>query len=43
MAAKLPPFPGSTGRRDWNTAFDAIKKLLNNGDDTVQVLSLIHI
>ncbi len=28
MAAKLPPFPGTTGRRDWKTAFDAIKKLL---------------
>ncbi|OWK33177.1 Coq4 family protein [Sphingomonas dokdonensis] len=42
MAAKLPPFPGSTGRRDWNTAFDAIKKLLNNGDDTVQVFRIMR-
>jgi ubiquinone biosynthesis protein COQ4 len=42
MAAKLPPFPGSTGRRDWNTAFDAIKKLLSNGDDTVQVFRIMR-
>ncbi|QNE31608.1 ubiquinone biosynthesis protein [Sphingomonas sp. NBWT7] len=42
MAAKLPPFPGTTGKRDWRTAFDAIKKLLNNGDDTVQVFRIMR-
>ena len=31
--AKMPPVPGTTGRRDWKTAVDAIKKLLANGDD----------
>jgi ubiquinone biosynthesis protein COQ4 len=42
MAATLPPFPGTTGQRDWRTAFDAIKKLLNNGDDTVQVFRIMR-
>lgn len=42
MAAKLPPFPGTNGRRDWKTAFDAIRKLLNNGDDTVQVFRIMQ-
>ncbi|RYD17889.1 MAG: ubiquinone biosynthesis protein, partial [Lysobacteraceae bacterium] len=40
--AKLPPFPGTTGRRDWRTAFDAIKKLLANGDDTTQVFRIMR-
>ncbi len=40
--AKMPPFPGTTGRRDWRTAFDAIKKLLANGDDTVQVFRIMR-
>ena len=39
--AKLPPFPGTTGRRDWPTAFDAIRKLLANGDDTTQVFRIM--
>lgn len=39
--AKLPPFPGTTGRRDWRTAFDAIAKLLANGDDTTQVFRIM--
>lgn len=42
MAAKLPPFPGTSGKRDWKTAFDAIRKLLNNGDDTVQVFRIMQ-
>lgn len=42
MAATLPPFPGTTGRRDWRTAFDAIRKLLNNGDDTTQVFRIMR-
>lgn len=42
MAATLPPFPGTTGKRDWRNAFDAIKKLLNNGDDTVQVFRIMR-
>lgn len=42
MAVKLPPFPGTSGRRDWRTAFDAIQKLLNNGDDTVQVFRIMR-
>ena len=40
--AKLPPFPGTTGRRDWRTAFDAIQKLLANGDDTRQVFRIMR-
>lgn len=40
--ATLPPFPGTTGRRDWRTAFDAIKKLMNNGDDTTQVFRIMR-
>ncbi|MCM8731078.1 Coq4 family protein [Hephaestia sp. GCM10023244] len=39
--AKLPPFPGTNGRRDWRTAFDAIRKLLANGDDTTQVFRIM--
>jgi ubiquinone biosynthesis protein COQ4 len=42
MAAKLPPFPGTTGRRDWRTAFNAIRKLLANGDDTTQVFRIMR-
>ena len=42
MAAVLPPFPGTTGKRDWRTAFDAIRKLLANGDDTVQVFRIMR-
>jgi len=42
MTAKLPPFPGTTGRRDWRTAFDAIRKLLANGDDTTQVFRIMR-
>ena len=40
--AKLPPFPGTTGRRDWRTAFDAIRKLMANGDDTQQVFRIMR-
>ena len=40
--AKLPPFPGTTGRRNWPTAFDAIRKLMANGDDTVQVFRIMR-
>ncbi|MGY4394854.1 ubiquinone biosynthesis protein COQ4 [Sphingomonas sp. UYAg733] len=40
--AKLPPFPGTSGRRDWRTAFDAIRKLLSNGDDTTQVFRIMR-
>ena len=40
--AKLPPFPGTTVRRDWRTAFDAIRTLLANGDDTVQVFRIMR-
>lgn len=40
--AKLPPWPGSTGRRDWKTAFGAIRRLLANPDDTVQVFLIMR-
>ncbi|MEE8611020.1 MAG: Coq4 family protein [Sphingomonas aquatilis] len=40
--AKLPPLPGTTGRRDWRTAFDALRKLLANGDDTGQVFRIMR-
>jgi ubiquinone biosynthesis protein COQ4 len=42
MAAKLPPFPGTTGKRDWKAAFKAIRKLLANGDDTTQVFLIMR-
>lgn len=42
MAATLPPFPGTTGKRDWKTARDAIRKLLANGDDTTQVFRIMR-
>lgn len=42
MAATLPPFPGTDGRRDWRTAFDAIRKLLADGDDTTQVFRIMR-
>lgn len=40
--AKLPPLPGTTGRRAWRTAFDALGKLLANGDDTGQVFRIMR-
>lgn len=40
--ATLPPLPGTSGRRDWRTAFDAIGKLLANGDDTTQVFRIMR-
>lgn len=39
---KLPPFPGTTGRRDWRAAFDAVRKLMANGDDTTQVFRIMR-
>ncbi|MES2754460.1 MAG: Coq4 family protein [Pseudomonadota bacterium] len=42
MATKLPPFPGTTGKRDWRTAVDGIKKLMANGDDTTQVFRIMR-
>lgn len=42
MVAKLPPFPGTTGHRDWGVAFDAIRKLMANGDDTTQVFRIMR-
>lgn len=40
--AKLPPFPDTSGRRDWGTALDAIRKLMANGDDTQQVFRIMR-
>ena len=40
--AKMPPFPGTTGRRDWRGASFAIRKLLANGDDTEQVFRIMR-
>ncbi|HXH15020.1 MAG TPA: Coq4 family protein [Sphingomonas sp.] len=40
--AKLPPFPGTSGRRDWPTAIDAVRKLMANGDDTTQVFRIMR-
>lgn len=39
--AKLPPYPGTTNRRDWKAAFAAIRKLLANGEDTTQVFLIM--
>jgi ubiquinone biosynthesis protein COQ4 len=38
----LPPFPGTSGRRDWRTAVDAIRKLMANGEDTTQVFRIMR-
>jgi len=38
---KLPPFPGTSGHRDWPTAFGAVRRLLANGDDTAQVFRIM--
>jgi ubiquinone biosynthesis protein COQ4 len=40
--ATLPPLPGTSGRRDWKTALDAVRKLLADGDDTAQVFRIMH-
>lgn len=40
--AQLPPFPGTSGRRAWRTAYDALRKLLANGDDTTQVFRIMR-
>ncbi|WP_308814927.1 Coq4 family protein [Sphingomonas sp. GV3] len=40
--AKLPPFPGTTGRRQWRVAFGALRTLLANGDDTTQVFRIMR-
>ena len=40
--AKIPPFPGTSGRRDWRTAIDAVRKLMANGDDTTQVFRIMR-
>ena len=40
--ATLPPLPGTTGRREWRTALDALKKLLANGEDTTQVFRIMR-
>lgn len=42
MATTLPPFPGTTGRREWRVALDALRKLLANGDDTTQVFRIMR-
>lgn len=39
---KLPPFPETSGRRDWRTALDAVRKLMANGDDTTQVFRIMR-
>jgi ubiquinone biosynthesis protein COQ4 len=40
--AKLPPFPGTTGRRDWRTAIGALRRLLADADDTPQVFRIMR-
>ncbi len=40
--ATLPPFPGTSGRREWRTAFAALRKLLDNGEDTTQVFRIMR-
>jgi len=40
--AKLPPFPGTTGKRAWPVAIRALRALLANGDDTSQVFRIMR-
>jgi ubiquinone biosynthesis protein COQ4 len=40
--ATLPPHPGTSGRRDWRTAIDAVRKLMSNADDTHQVFRIMR-
>lgn len=40
--AKLPPFPGTTGKRAWAVAIRALRKLLADGNDTTQVFRIMR-
>ncbi|WP_288457939.1 Coq4 family protein [uncultured Sphingomonas sp.] len=40
--ATLPPLPGTSGRRDWRTAFDAVRRLMADADDTTQVFRIMR-
>ncbi|KAK0350233.1 hypothetical protein LTR94_029856, partial [Friedmanniomyces endolithicus] len=40
--ATLPPLPGTDGRRDWRTAFDAVRRLMADADDTTQVFRIMR-
>ena len=40
--AQLPPWPGSTGRRDWKTAIGAVRTLMAHPDDTTQVFRIMR-
>jgi ubiquinone biosynthesis protein COQ4 len=42
VATTLPPFPGTSGRREWRTALHALRKLLADGDDTTQVFRIMR-
>ncbi|TCP36921.1 Coq4 family protein [Sphingomonas sp. BK235] len=39
---RLPPYPGTTGRRDWRGALDAVRRLMRDADDTRQVFRIMR-
>lgn len=39
---KLPAYPGTSGRREWRTAYAALRRLLANGEDTTQVFIIMR-
>jgi ubiquinone biosynthesis protein COQ4 len=40
--AAIADLPGLSTKRDWRSALDALKALLNDGDDTVQVFRIMR-
>ena len=43
VAAKIAPYnPGQPLKREWGTAWSALRKLMANGDDTVQVFRIMR-
>ncbi|MGK6323371.1 Coq4 family protein [Sphingomonas sp. DT-51] len=38
----MPPYPGTSGRRDWPAALDAVRRLMRDADDTRQVFRIMR-
>ena len=39
---RMPPYPGTSGRRDWRGALDAVRRLMRDPDDTRQVFRIMR-